>query len=287
MFLPIQNLSWIASVLDENQIPHVLGWDASSVVLGVPYGPDETQFIIEDDYLSAAMDLASNAGFVRCTDGACRVNHQETHSTQIPDGHFHTETFGGTVIFMYKKSLTCWGLPDLPVQAPDANDRNFMLSNDPRLPTNWVPEFPPIKILTWVGLIETLILLQCRDVDHLNDMETSWSSHFYSLHIRRGPSPVNETDLQPHFRPFWRLYMSELRPETWPGVALQDARRRLRLRLLADGNMPPPPDTIAFPDPANMEIRRRFPYLTLDPELARDRKYRLLTLDPELRRSDT
>ncbi|KAK1142651.1 hypothetical protein N8T08_007455 [Aspergillus melleus] len=233
---PQRNLSLMASVLDAHQIPHVAGWDASRVLWGVPIYVDKTQLIIYDEHFSRAMDLITNAGYTPCTDDKCWVV-QETYHVQIPDGHFHVE----------------W--------PPAVDDRNFIPSNDSRLRTPWDPEITPIKILTKVALAETLISLEARDVDHINWLAYTWHYLMNESLLHGGEDWIEKKDLLPHFHEYWELFTTPERPRH--GFAMQDARRDLRQRMLAEGNMPPPPDTCGLNDPKVIEIFKKYGYGTL------------------------
>ncbi|KAH8433735.1 uncharacterized protein LDX57_011369 [Aspergillus melleus] len=259
---PQRDLSLMASVLDEHQIPHVAGWDASRVLWGVPIYVDATQLIINDEHFSTAMDLITNAGYTPCTDDKCWIV-QKTHYVQFPDGHFHVKWVGegGHAIGLYKKSLVYWGLPDFPTEPPAVDDRNFILSNDSRLRTPWDPKITPIKILTKVALAETLISLEARDVDHINWLAHTWHWYMNESMLHGGQDWIEKKDLLPHFHEYWELFTTPERPGI--GFAMQDALRDLHQRMLAEGNMPAPPDNCGLTDPKVIEIFKKYGYGTL------------------------
>lgn len=176
-------LDKVARALDESQIPDVLGPGWNSLILR-SMGSNEVRetdiplqavcliltferrlsFVVSDEQVPKAINVIAEAGLEACThEGCC---HSRPFRRPITEKHFHFDS--ASILHVLKKSAFYWALPDLPAQMPSAGDPIYVLSNDPRLEGSFPAVFPthlhPLKLLTPTALIESLMLLMCRDI---------------------------------------------------------------------------------------------------------------------------
>ncbi|PLB51289.1 hypothetical protein P170DRAFT_425531 [Aspergillus steynii IBT 23096] len=245
---PLPILAELGRLLDENRIPNVVGWNWNCYLFGAAGASESVQFVVPDEHVPGAIAVIANAGLglTPCTDGTC-FHVQHNSRAPIPEKHFYDGIEDGVRVSVLRKSATYWALPDLPTQAPAADDRNFMLSNDPRIPPGAAraTTVSPFKILTQIALVESLILLACRDARQMNQHYVYWEAYLLSIHMcdpkYRWPGPEA---LEPQFGRCWQIFCNP--PKSWPRRAMQQAFVDLRDELRAGPGLPSPPTINAF-----------------------------------------
>ncbi|GLA05768.1 hypothetical protein AnigIFM60653_006279 [Aspergillus niger] len=183
--------SKIAKLLDHVKVPYVAWGDLmnshmirdSDTNWGCLSWYGHLGFVVSDDRFDAAIRALRVAGLSEdsCYPEYCHwANGPESCRLPYPWPAHHFHHYVGDVkwvrgkqikcypVGLYRKSQWLWLLPDLPLDFPEPNDPNFMLSTDRRLP-DWDVEgfgnsFHPIKLLTPVRWIESLICQTIRDL---------------------------------------------------------------------------------------------------------------------------
>ncbi|PTU20322.1 hypothetical protein P175DRAFT_0481567 [Aspergillus ochraceoroseus IBT 24754] len=239
--------SQVAQVLDTAGVPNVLWGSLAMNVLGCPEVGEDTQLIIPDRFAQAATDAISVAGLNPCPHGStCGVI--KGRDEPYPNTHFHINEDEVTqTVDFYRKSSLIWSLPDMKPGNPSTNDRTYILASDARHPVSHIwkggtscgsgpfpNNFPPVKILTKIALVEALILLCCRDFDSRNPQRGVWIDALSSMatFVVRDPDPK---ELDPRFSVFWKC-IKERESKT-----ACDILGELRAGLLMAGELPPPP----------------------------------------------
>lgn len=202
--------------------------------------------MVPDDRLDAAIRALRVAGF---PENPCQVSFCDWASppknrmpNPWPDHHFHHYqevkdlVWSGTYTVCYpiglvRKSQWLWLLPDLPLDFPEPNDPNFMLSTDRRLP-DWDMEgfgnsFYPIKLLTPARWIESLFCQEIRDSSLTDDLSEPWHRPVKDFHERLArllhPELFHVDLIQQPFRTFYKLN-TNWRPLSFPLMELLMAR---------------------------------------------------------------
>ncbi|KAJ5109044.1 hypothetical protein N7456_005719 [Penicillium angulare] len=137
-----------------------------------------------------AIAALTSAGYSLCVDQNCYWN---THKFEHPPGTVHFDTVKDSRLWgplrLYTKSSVLWWLPDPTPTLPTLDDPHYMLTDDKRLPPrtwprrdldgNLGPDGPwlniyPVRIVKPILFTEALILLCCRDHNHVNNFEDYW-----------------------------------------------------------------------------------------------------------------
>ncbi|KAL1850887.1 hypothetical protein Plec18167_002625 [Paecilomyces lecythidis] len=231
----------IAQLLDEAEIPNVL-WRALAVYChGVPGGgcPD---FVIPDHLIQPAYEKLLASGFFPCEDGDECPQHWHPHLSLRPDRHVHIIPGDGrAAVCLYKKSGLLWRLPDFEIGPPAVDDRYLMLASDKRLPPRtgvisgsgpWPSYLYPVKIPTAACIIETYILLSCRDYDEeQNSYFYTWQCWLFGMLVHVQDKCFNDEDLLPDFQPYYRT----------PPPGRNAKFIELRNKLMDRNELPPSP----------------------------------------------
>ncbi|GLA48380.1 hypothetical protein AnigIFM63604_003868 [Aspergillus niger] len=243
-------LEWgskIAKLLDHAKVPYVAWGDLMNVHMVMHIVTNRALcFVVPDDRLDAAIRALRIAGF---PENPCQVSFCDWASppknrmpNPWPDHHFHHYqevkdlVWSGTYTVCYpiglvRKSQWLWLLPDLPLDFPEPNDPNFMLSTDRRLP-DWDMEgfgnsFYPIKLLTPARWIESLFCQEIRDSSLTDDLSEPWHRPVKDFHERLArllhPELFHVDLIQQPFRTFYKLN-TNWRPLSFPLMELLMAR---------------------------------------------------------------
>ncbi|GAE00223.1 hypothetical protein PVAR5_8961 [Paecilomyces variotii No. 5] len=231
----------IAQLLDEAEIPNVLWIGLAQHCHGVT-GASLPDFVIPDHLIQPAYEKLLASGFFLCEEGEKCIQHKYPRLFLKSDRHVHT--IAGeprSVVHLYKKSGLLWRLPDFEMGPPAADDRHLMLSNDERLPPGqavfggsgpWPPSLYPVKIPTAACIIETYILLSCRDWDSdQNGYFSSWQMSLFRILVEVQDKYFNDEDLLPDFRPYWQT----------PAPGRNHKFFELRKKLMESNELPPSP----------------------------------------------
>ncbi|GAD94349.1 hypothetical protein PVAR5_2974 [Paecilomyces variotii No. 5] len=213
----------IVSMFDDAQIPSVLWGPLAGHFYGAPYG-DLPDFVVPDHLIQCTLGSFPRA-FI--------YGNRHVH-TRPDDIH--------AVIYLYTKSHLLWRLPDFELGPPAADDRYLTLASDDRLPATvpnaprgpwpsgpWPYHLRPVKIPTAACIIETAIILCCRDYNaDNNDYFDQWRGDLIDAVVYMREN-VNDEDLLPHFRAHW-----------WDRS--MKSLIELREKLLERNELPAPPD---------------------------------------------
>ncbi|BCR97774.1 uncharacterized protein AKAW2_31093S [Aspergillus luchuensis] len=220
-------LNWgsqIAKLLDHAKIPYVACGD----LMNVHYQQVDRDisisicFVVADDRLDAAIRALRVAGLSEdpCPEH-CFWAENPTHRLNpfpLPWSarHFHRYLDFELCypVGLLRKSQWLWLMPDLPLEFPEPNDPNFILSTDRRLP-DWDMDgygnsFYPIKLLTPARWIESLFSLHIRDLSVVREFDLRWYHHVVKFHARLArllPPELFHIDLIQ--APFRTLYIEE------------------------------------------------------------------------------
>ncbi|GAQ44421.1 similar to An18g05280 [Aspergillus niger] len=215
--------SQLAKLLDHAKIPYVACGD----LMNVHYQEEDSAtfldicFVVPDDRLDAAIRALRVAGLSEdpCTAGCCWARNPTNFypfPLQWPAKHFHRylDFYSCNPVGLLRKSQWLWLMPDLPLEFPEPNDPNFILSTDRRLP-DWDRDgfgnsFYPIKLLTPARWIESLFSLHIRDLSVVQRFDERWYHHVVKFHARLArllPPELFHIDLIR--QPFRILYIEE------------------------------------------------------------------------------
>ncbi|OJZ84014.1 hypothetical protein ASPFODRAFT_35462 [Aspergillus luchuensis CBS 106.47] len=224
--------SQIAKLFDYAKIPYVACGD----LMNLHYHEDGSAtasdicFVVPDDRLDASIRALRVAGLSEdpCTAGyagccwAKIPDHYYPYPFPWPAKHFHRYIMEGFYekktacysVGLLRKSQWLWLMPDLPLEFPEPNDPNFILSTDRRLP-DWDMNgignsFYPIKLLTPARWIESLFSLHIRDLSVDRRFRKYWYHHVVQFHAefaRQLPPELFHIDLIQG--PFRTLYIEE------------------------------------------------------------------------------
>ncbi|GKZ29332.1 hypothetical protein AbraIFM66950_004461 [Aspergillus brasiliensis] len=201
--------SKVARLLDCAKVPYVAWGDLMDAHLSNDFETESTLcFVVPDNRLDAAIRALRLAGL---SEDPCRVDFCDWagspdcgnyDSSPWPAHHFHyfrrcqyfgRETTVCSPIGLFQKSQWLWLLPDPPLEFPEPNDPNFMLSTDRRHP-DWDMKgfgnsFYPIKLLTPARWIESLFCQAIRDRSIIDISQKVWYGYMGRTH-RRWVRPV-------------------------------------------------------------------------------------------------
>ncbi|PYH28907.1 uncharacterized protein BO87DRAFT_449914 [Aspergillus neoniger CBS 115656] len=224
--------SQIDKLLDHAKIPYVACGD----LMNMHYQEEGIAtarvicFVVPDDRLDVTIRALRVAGLSEdpCTAGnagCCwaKIPTYYPYPLPWPAKHFHRYVKGRlfdekvTVCYsvgLLRKSQWLWLMPDLPLEFPEPNDPNFILSTDRRLP-DWDTDgfgnsFYPIKLLTPARWIESLFSLHIRDLSVDQHFDERWYHHVVEFHARLArllPPELFHIDLIR--QPFRILYIEE------------------------------------------------------------------------------
>ncbi|RJE26185.1 hypothetical protein PHISCL_01433 [Aspergillus sclerotialis] len=217
---------------------------------GIPTVSSGPQFIVPDHLIQPAYRTLLAAGFPPCQEGGNCLQLRGNRSSPRPEEHFHlypelVDDVHTDILGLYKKSNLLWTLPDLELKLPAADDPNFMLASDERLPKTpdggsgpWPSFLHPVRILTPTRFLETQILLHCRDYLHANCYSAHWNANLtYIAEYVKPHNLIKEEDLDPRFLPFWRT-MVDL--NNLPPQSFKEELSKVRQKLIEDNELPPP-----------------------------------------------
>ncbi|KAL2872043.1 uncharacterized protein BJX67DRAFT_376889 [Aspergillus lucknowensis] len=263
----------VAQILDDAGIPSVLwGWLALALFHEIG-AKSEVDFVIPDHEVESATNALTASGFTPCGDVQCAelrvdrlpadhldhwdnllVEHRllsESHVRcilaedrfhAVAPVHFHIQSryphSGYQILSLHQKSSLLWSFPEFGPAPPPADDRNLIISDDPRWASTtgdwgsgpWENVYP-MKVLTPWGYAEAVMLFYWRDCGHFQNLDKFWSSLLICLmehdeHI--------SGQLRPQFQMAWDWLngrTSRREDRTWAGLW------RLRDKLIADGEL--------------------------------------------------
>ncbi|GFN10332.1 MaoC like domain family protein [Aspergillus tubingensis] len=212
--------SQIAKLLDHAKIPYVACGDLMDGHYEIEHLATSISicFVVPDDRLDAAIRALRVAGLSEnpCTagwSGCCWANlptDVDDYAFPWPAKHFHHYLNSRLCypVGLLRKSQWLWLMPDLPLEFPEPNDPNFILSTDRRLPywdmDGYGNSFYPIKLLTPARWIESLFSLHIRDLSTDQRFHEYWYHHIVEFNERLArllPPELFHIDLiQPPFR---------------------------------------------------------------------------------------
>ncbi|OJJ70664.1 hypothetical protein ASPBRDRAFT_677735 [Aspergillus brasiliensis CBS 101740] len=226
--------SKVAKLLDCAKVPYVAWGDLMDAHLCADFRTERTLcFVVPDNRLDAAIRALRLAGL---SEDPCRVDFCDWagspdsgnyNSSPWPAHHFHffrrCQDFGRETTVCYpigllRKSQWLWLLPDPPLDFPEPNDPNFMLSTDRRHP-DWDMKgfgnsFYPIKLLTPARWIESLFCQVIRDKSTIDRLQCAWFRPVQRFHERLArllPPELFHLDLlQEPFRTIYKLKTYQL-----------------------------------------------------------------------------
>lgn len=228
-------------------------------------------FIIPDEHIKKARDLLVAAGFPLCQLGKYCGFDWPKSCHGIPYAHFNIVDLGPLYYYkpeeygpnprewytleLYKKSELLWGMPEIPLRIPKADDPDYWTVKDKRLPTVAI-EFQrgrvveadyPVKIPSPARYAESLTLLFFRD----NLPEETFRGNFWDLLQLDMQVVMDEhrlfklEDLPPRTRSWFKILTETPRERTHG-----DAEQRFGAEMREAGEVPkksPWPSQVTMP----------------------------------------
>ncbi|RLL95507.1 hypothetical protein CFD26_103719 [Aspergillus turcosus] len=270
----------ISRFLDAHGIPNVLWGELVMNMFLIPLVPDGIYFVIPDEHIDKARDLLVAAGFPPCQLGEYCGFDWPNSLHGIPYAHFNIvdrgplcyykpEEYGPNprewyTLELYKKSELLWGMPEIPLGIPKADDPDYWTVDDKRLPKvskelqrGRVFEADyPVKIPSPARYAESLTLLLFRD----SYPEPTARGSFWDLLILDLLDVMDEhrlfklEDLPPRTRSWFRILTETPRERTHG-----DAEDRFGAEMREAGEVPeksPWPSEVIVPPGWREELRQ-------------------------------
>lgn len=172
--------------------------------------------------MGKAIAALTSAGYSLCVNQECPLitrPHAQPPATVHFDQVKDSRLWGP--LRLYVKSSVLWWLPDPTPSLPTLEDPHYMLTNDERLPPraclqqshldlgSYGPDGPwldiyPVRIVKPILFTEALILLCCRDHNHVNNFEPHWRELLGAMNEENpDPDTYLRKRLRPKFQACW------------------------------------------------------------------------------------
>ncbi|RDW67343.1 uncharacterized protein DSM5745_09209 [Aspergillus mulundensis] len=230
--------SAVAKLLDDAGIPNFIWGESVLATLGVDTATLFGGWVIPDEHIERAAQVLDQAKFPPCTQGRNRCTiFYDLRPHPFPDYHWHTDLaypeerhlpYMTCGTFLYRKSRLFWAMPDPPLGPPAPNDKNYMLTCDPRIQQNRPDTLHilgrgpapadkglhPVKMPTPARYTEAMILLDLRDTCEPRACD-HWSvelNYLFTL-MEEGEFNVKIKDLSEPFRDYAMRQSGQLEEE--------------------------------------------------------------------------
>lgn len=166
--------------------------------------------------MNLAIGALTSAGYSLCVKQDCGWN--KAPYTQ-PPATVHFDKVKDSLLWgplwLYTKSSVFWWLSDPTPSLPTLDDAHYMLTNDERLPLRTWPhsgpdgpwlDIYPVRIVKPILFTKALILLSCRDYNHVNNFEEYWRGLLVAMNEENpNPDTYLRKQLCPKLRKCWNV----------------------------------------------------------------------------------